>query len=97
MVKKKVSPVKTGILMTGVLGGVLAVLVTLGVLSVTIAAIIMAVMILGMLIMYGGGSELATGLSDAEGFENQIEEEEQRKAEEAEYFGEAKEGGHGDE
>jgi hypothetical protein len=88
MVKRRNSTVKIGLLFTGVLAIVLAALFSAGLISMTVAGIIVLVLILGMLVVYGGGSELATGLSDAEGYERQLEEEEQKKAEEAEYFGE---------
>ncbi|MBU0761519.1 MAG: hypothetical protein KKD39_00695 [Candidatus Altiarchaeota archaeon] len=89
--KRQVSTVKVGILLSGVLAIVLGILVFLSVISFTLAGIIILVMLLGMLVLHGGGTELATGLSDAEGYERQLEEEEQRKAEEAEYFGETPE------
>jgi hypothetical protein len=61
---------------------ILSVLVITGIINVLIAFVLFCVVIVGLLVFYGGGTEMASGLSDHEGFEQQVEEEEQRKAEE---------------
>ena len=66
----------------------LAATMFLGLLSTGVAFLIFAVFLIGLLVFHGGGTALTTGLSDTDGDLQREEEEEQRKVEEAEYFGE---------
>lgn len=87
--KEGISIFKAGIILTVFLGIVLGFLAIVGVISTSLIAMVFAAILLGMLVLHGGGLELASGLSDHEGYQRQLEEEEQRKAEEEEYYGDA--------
>jgi uncharacterized membrane protein YphA (DoxX/SURF4 family) len=71
-----------------VAGCVLAILVLVGVISGLTAVVIFVVIVVVLLVFHGGGSDITSGLSDQEGYERELEEEEQRKAQEAEEAGE---------
>jgi len=67
-----------------VIVGVMLVLATLlGVIGSTLAIIVFLVVILGLIIFHGGAASMGSGLSDAEGYEKQLEEEEKAEAQEA--------------
>jgi hypothetical protein len=70
------------------LGVLLLIGVILGIIPSFVAIIVFALLLLGMLVLHGGASALSSGISDHEGYEKALEEEEQRKTEEAEYYGE---------
>lgn len=80
----KANVLKLSILASLGLGILLAILIVAGVITTTIGAGIFAALIAGMLVMHGGGTEIASGISDHEMYQNQLEEEEKFKQEQAE-------------
>ncbi|MFH1054687.1 MAG: hypothetical protein V1744_01185 [Candidatus Altiarchaeota archaeon] len=88
LAERKAMKLKLSFYISILVGVVLVILTVFGIIDATIAAVIFAFLIVGMLVFHGGVTAMISGVSDHEGYEKQLEEEEQRKAEEAEYFGE---------
>jgi lysylphosphatidylglycerol synthetase-like protein (DUF2156 family) len=85
--KHKKNPIVSAII-TVFVGLILAIATVTGFISATIAVIIFVLVLVAMVIFHGGGADIVSGLSDAEGYERELEEEEQRKTQEAEESGE---------
>jgi len=85
---RKVNDLKRSVGIALGLGILIAVGVLLGFIPAFVGILVFVLILVAMLVLHGGATSMASGLSDHEGYEKELEEEEQRKAEEAEYYGE---------
>ena len=73
---------------------VLAALALTGVISFVVAVIVLLLVVFGLLVFYGGGTSIAFGISDHDGFQRAVEEQEAEDFDDEDDEGEV--GGHSD-
>ena len=91
--KSKGKVVTISVIASVIIGIILAILASLGMVSFGVAALIFGALCIGMVAIHGGSMELISNISDHEGYEQQVEDDEKWK-EESVMYGEGEEERH---
>ena len=83
--KNKGKVLTMSVIASVVIGIILMILASLGLISFGVAAIIFGALCIGMASIHGGSMELISNISDHEGYEQQVEEDEKWKQESSMY------------